>query len=89
MTDVKTFARDLAERAGWTFLQSFVGVFAAASSFTSIGDVKVAAMAGLGAGVASVASLVKGVSAGTVTGTASSLKTAEAKPADAPAAPAA
>lgn len=77
MSDVTTFAKDLAERAAWTFVQAFAGVFAASASLASLGDVKAVSLAGLGAGVAAVASLVKGVGAGTVTGTASSLKAAE------------
>lgn len=85
MTDIKTFALDLAERAAWTFVQAFAGAVVGLSQVTSLDDVKSAALAGLGAGVAAVASLVKGVIAGLRTGSASSsLKVTEAATAAAP-----
>ncbi len=51
---------DLAERAGWTFAQAFLGVFAAVN-VTDMTAVKSAAIAGAAAGVAAVLSLVKNV----------------------------
>lgn len=75
MTDVIAYSKDLAERAGWTFVQ------AAASTFTveqvgNFAEMKSAAVAAGVAGGAAVLSLVKGVLSGTRTGSASSLKRA-------------
>lgn len=71
MSDVKRYATDLAERAGWTFLQAAAPVFGAAQ-LSSWGEVEAAAVAAGVAGGAAVLSLAKGVLAGVRTGTASS-----------------
>lgn len=73
MTDVITYAKDLAERAGWTFVQAASSTFAAAQ-LGNFNELKSAAIAASVAGGASVLSLVKGVLAGTRTGSASTLK---------------
>lgn len=73
VSDVVDFARDLAERAGWTFVQSAAPSFAAVQ-LTSWNELKAAAVAGSVAGAAAVLSLLKGVLAGTRTGSASTLK---------------
>ncbi len=51
---------DLAERAAWTFVQSFFAMFAVAN-LTNLAEVKSAALAGAVAGVAAVLSLIKNV----------------------------
>ena len=73
MSNVVNFAKDLAERAGWTFVQA-AAASAAVGQVTSLNEVKQAALSAAVAGGAAVLSLVKGVIAGTKTGTASSLK---------------
>jgi len=73
MTDVITYAKDLGERAGWTFVQGAASTFAVAQ-LSSFNELKSAAIAAGVAGGAAVLSLVKGVLAGTKTGTASTLK---------------
>ena len=73
MNPVLIFARDLTERCLWTFLQAFAGVFAV-SNLSSFSELHVVSLAALGAGIAAVASLLKGVVAGTVTGTASTVR---------------
>lgn len=52
--------RDLAERAGWTAVQAFLGVFLAAN-LGSIEEAKSAAVAGFVAAISAVLSLVKNV----------------------------
>ena len=80
----RTFAIDLAERAGWTFLQAFVGTASAVIVGANTQNVvhldfwQQLGAAGLGAGVGAVTSLVKGVTAGLITGTASTSKTVAA-----------
>ena len=69
------FARDLAERAVWTFVQAFLGVFAV-SNVSSVAELHALALAAVGAGIAAVASLVKGVAAGAVTGSPATLRQA-------------
>lgn len=78
-TDIRAFALDLVERAGFTFGQAFVASFSVAQVGSS-GEVKQAALAAAVAGGAAVLSLLKGVLAGIRTGTASAVKAA----ADAP-----
>ncbi len=73
MSSVTNFAKDLAERAGWTFVQA-AAASVAVGQVTSLNEVKQAALSAAVAGGAAVLSLVKGVIAGTKTGTASSLK---------------
>ena len=73
MNDVVTYAKDLAERAGWTFAQA-AGSTIVAAQLTSWHEVKSVAVAAAVAGGASVLSLVKGVLAGTRTGSASTVK---------------
>lgn len=73
MNEIERYARDLTERAAWTFLQAAGPVFGAAQ----LGDwseVRAAAVAAGVAGGAAVLSLVKGVVSGTRTGTASASK---------------
>lgn len=80
----RTFAIDLAERAGWTFVQSFVAAAALVLVGANTQNVihlsfwQQVGAAGLGAGVGAVTSLVKGVAAGLFTGTASTSKTVAA-----------
>lgn len=73
MTDVVTYAKDLAERAGWTFAQAAASTVTAAQ-LTSWHETKSVAVAACVAGGAAVLSLVKGVLAGTRTGSASTVK---------------
>lgn len=73
MSSVTNFAKDLVERAGWTFVQA-AGASVAVGQVTSLNEVKQAALSAAVAGGAAVLSLIKGVIAGTKTGTASSLK---------------
>lgn len=73
MSDVIAFAKDLAERAGWTFVQA-AGASIAVGQVANMGELKQVALSGAAAGGAAVLSLIKGVIAGTKTGTASSLK---------------
>lgn len=72
-TDVTAYAKDLAERAGWTFCQAAASTVTAAQ-LTSWHETKSVAVAACVAGGAAVLSLVKGVLAGTRTGTASTVK---------------
>ncbi|HJQ00070.1 MAG TPA: hypothetical protein VJ851_00590 [Jatrophihabitans sp.] len=80
----RTFALDLAERAGWTFVQAFVGATAVLIAGANTQNVvhlnywQQLGAAGLTAGVSGVASLGKGVIAGIFTGTASASKTVAA-----------
>lgn len=69
-TDIRAFALDLAERAGWTFLQAF-GAYFGVAQYNSPAELKTAVVAASVAGGAAVLSLLKGVLAGTRTGTAS------------------
>lgn len=83
----KAFALDLAERALWTFVQTFVAV-ASATSIASGADLKTAVISAASAGGAAVLSLLKGALAGLKTGTASTSGTVaetaveQAKPAE-------
>lgn len=71
----KTFALDLVERALWTFVQAFVGTLTAVSAMPiDVTEWKSLAGTALGAGVAAVVSLVKGVAAGVKLGSASTSK---------------
>ena len=74
-TDIRAFALDLAERAGFTFVQAFIASFGVAQA-SSAAEMKHAALAAAVAGGAAVLALVKGVLAGTRTGTASLSKAA-------------
>lgn len=82
----RTFAVDLAERAAWTFVQAFVGTASAVIVGSNTQNVvhlsfwQQLGAAGFGAGVGAVTSLVKGVGAGLITGTASTSKTVAAAP---------
>lgn len=70
MTGVRTYALDLAERAGWTFVQTAAASLAGAQ-VTNFSELKQVAIAAGIAGGAAVLSLLKGVLAGVRTGTAS------------------
>jgi hypothetical protein len=85
---IRAFALDLAERAGSTFVQTFATTVVG-SQLTSWAEVKQVAVAGALAGGSAVLSMVKGVVAGTRTGTASLSKVAAALTPSAPVAPAA
>jgi len=52
---------DILERAGWTFVQSFLGAFPIAGIGTDLAAWKAAALSGLAAGVAALISFVKNV----------------------------
>lgn len=82
MSDVIAFAKDLAERAGWTFVQA-AGASVAVGQVDNLGELKQVALSGAVAGGAAVLSLIKGVLSGTRTGTASSLKQAAIQEAEA------
>lgn len=87
MNDVKAFALDLAERAGMTFAQAFLGTFLAAQAGSTVNldlsEVKSLAAAGSIAGLSAVFSLLKGVLGGLRTGTASVSKVAATRAAQA------
>lgn len=75
----RTFALDLLERAAWTFVQAFLGVFVAVSALpVHVADWKTLAGSAFGAGVAAVGALLKGVLAGLNGVSASTSKTVTA-----------
>lgn len=79
MSDVKKFALDLAERAGWTFVQA-AGPILVGAQLTNWAEAKTALVAAGLAGAAAVLALVKGVAAGVRTGTASTSRVVAGPP---------